>query len=648
MMKKILKGLAKYVAFTILLACFLPLSLQHVQADEDEVEYSLPSYVGHLSIHDDGNATFSQEVTYDFDSDYKGQYVALGKIGGYSIMDDPKVSATVNGKEKTDITVEKTDSYDGIKLKVYNSGSDGDRVVLKVTWQIQQLLNLYSDIAVLNWFPISDWDKGFGQVDFTVDGLDASQGELYAHAGYFGKDPHVKRTATGYQVHVDNLPASGKLELHAYWPMTNTLRENNQDYLLNKTNEADFLKKERNIKESKEKFRHLFYVILPLVILSFVLVGIFCYLIVLYSTRTPSFPRDARLYEAPQDLAPLVLAKNVYNQSFDKTGLKEETGPLKFKHMVQATILDLIDRGYLTFRREGDSNILTRIEKEGLSSFEGSFLDMLFDGRMEIRDSEMFSRYYLDKDALDKQFKSARTSYEREAIRSQGKRVKYQFTNDGYQVAKGVEKEEFALGLPKIYRDFSAKEKTFNILGVAALVLSMMLCSLSTLFLFAAFGSGLGFYYILGLLPIAGLTVLFWFLVKRRRQRCLDATQISTYYQWHSFKNMIKSIPSFKKSELESVILWNRILVYATLYGQAKKVSDVLKRYNIHLSNPSLDEFTYSAIPFIMLNNVNYLESYVSASDTVSSFSINSNSGSGGFGGGGFSGGGGGGGGGAF
>lgn len=645
-MKKILKGLVKYVTLTILLVCFLPLSLQHVKADE--VEYSLSSYVGHLSIQDDGNATFTQEVTYDFDSDYKGQYVTLGKTVGYSIMDDPKVSATVNGKEKTDITVEKTDSYEGVKLKVYNSGSDGDRVVLKVTWQIQHLLNLYSDIAVLNWFPISDWDKGFGQVDFTVDGLDASQGELYAHTGYFGKDPQVKRTSTGYQVHVDNLPSSGKLELHAYWPMTSALRENNQAYLLNKTNKADFLKKEADIKKSKEQFRHLFYVILPLVILSFVLVGILCYLIVIYSTRTPSFPRDARLYEAPQDLAPLVLAKNVYNQSFDKTGLKEETGPLKFKYMVQATILDLIDRGYLIYRQEGDSNILTRIEKEGLSSFEGAFLDMLFDGRTEITDTEMFSRYYLDKDALEKQFKSARTSYEREAIRSQGKRVKYQFTNDGYQVAKGVEKEEFALGLPKIYRDFSPKEKTFNILGVAALVLSMVLCILSTLFLFAAFGSGLGFYYILGLLPIAGLTLLFWFLVKRRRQRCLDATQISTYYQWHSFKNMIKSIPSFRESELESVILWNRILVYATLYGQAKKVSDVLKRYNIHLSNPSLDEFTYSAAPFIMMNNVNYLESYVSASDSVSSFSINSNSGSGGFGGGGFSGGGGGGGGGAF
>lgn len=647
-MKKILKGLVKYVTLTVLLVCFLPLSLQHVRADEDEVEYSLPSYVGHLSIHDDGNATFTQEVTYDFDSDYKGQYVTLGKSGGYSIMDDPKVSATVNGKEKTDIKVEETNLSDGIKLKVYNSGSDGDKVQLKVIWQIQNMLSLYSDIAVLNWFPISDWDKGFGQVDFTVDGLDASQGELYAHSGYFGKDPQVKRTSSGYQVHVDNFPSSGKLELHAYWPMTSALRENNQAYLLNKTNKADFLKKERDIQESKEKFRHLFYVILPLVILSFILVGIFCYLIVLYSTRTPSFPRDARLYEAPQDLAPLVLAKNIYNQSFDKTGLKEETGPLKFKYMVQATILDLIDRGYLTYRQEGDSNILTRIEKEGISSFEESFLDMLFDGRKEIRDTEMFSRYYLDKDGLEKQFKSARTSYEREVIRSQGKRVKYQFTNDGYQVAKGVEKEEFGLGLPKIYRDFSPKEKTFNLLGVAALVLSMVLCILSTLFLFAAFGSGLGFYYILGLLPIAGVTILFRYLVKRRRQRCLDATQISIYYQWHSFKNMIKSIHSFKESELESVILWNRILVYATLYGQANKVSDVLKRYNIHLSNPSLDEFTHSATPFIILNNVNRLESYVSTSNTVSNFSINSNSGSGGLGGGGFSGGGGGGGGGAF
>ncbi len=78
--------------------------------------------------------------------------------------------------------------------------------------------------------PISDWDKDWAG-DFTVDGLDASQ-EAFTPTGYFGKDPQVKRTATGYpRFSVGNLPSSGKLELHTYWPMTSTLRENNQAYL---------------------------------------------------------------------------------------------------------------------------------------------------------------------------------------------------------------------------------------------------------------------------------------------------------------------------------------------------------------------------------------------------------------------------------
>ena len=33
---------------------------------DNEVSYSIPSYKGHLAIHEDGGATFTQEVTYDF------------------------------------------------------------------------------------------------------------------------------------------------------------------------------------------------------------------------------------------------------------------------------------------------------------------------------------------------------------------------------------------------------------------------------------------------------------------------------------------------------------------------------------------------------------------------------------------------------
>ncbi len=64
-----------------------------------------------------------------------------------------KVSAAANGRrEKTDISWK-----NGLFLMVLNSKfiiqvQDVDEVVLKVTWQIQQLLNLYSNIAFLSGF----------------------------------------------------------------------------------------------------------------------------------------------------------------------------------------------------------------------------------------------------------------------------------------------------------------------------------------------------------------------------------------------------------------------------------------------------------------------------------------------------------------
>ncbi len=37
------------------------------------------------------------------------------------------------------------------------------------------------------------------------------------------------------------------------------------------------------------------------------------------------------------------------------------------------------------------------------------------------------------------------------------------------------------------------------------------------------------------------------------------------------------------QAELESIVLWNRLLVYATLFGYAKKVSKLMKVRHIHL-----------------------------------------------------------------
>ena len=583
---------------------------------DNEVSYSIPSYKGHLAIHEDGGATFTQEVTYDFSSSYNGQYVTLGSVKplpkGFNIEENPTVTVsdkaekitTENGVEtvftKRQIRVESEKLKDGIKLKVYNPGAY-DKVVLKVTWQIKHMLDLYSDVAVLNWFPISDWDKSIGHVDFTVDGLDSNKGELYAHAGFFQKNPQVQRTDEGY-----------------------------------------------NIVRNRKIYHIIFYGLFPGLLLVLFVIAIVLYSSVLRSTRPPRFPKDSRLYDIPQNLAPLVLAQNVYNQRFDISGLNSVTYPISFNHMVQATILDLIDRGNLSFSQSTEEPILEFVKRDGLADFELAFIEMLFDGQTQVKEKDMFSRYYINEDEIESQYKKAKNSTERDKLRSIGRNIRSLFLDDATRVTQGVERQEKQLGLPSLYRQLTSSETHLSSVANNIFVFLYILIAIGFFLLSIGFSSNLSLLYLLFFFPVITMHLIYRFQINGRANGCLVPENSDIYYQWHSFNNMIKSIGQFNQAELQSIVLWNRILVYATLYGEAKKVSDVLKRYNIHLSNPSLDAFTYSPVSFAMLYNSTVLQNYVSASDTVSNFSINSSSGSGGFSGGGFSGGGGGGGGGAF
>lgn len=40
---------------------------------------------------------------------------------------------------------------------------------------------------------------------------------------------------------------------------------------------------------------------------------------------------------------------------------------------------------------------------------------------------------------------------------------------------------------------------------------------------------------------------------------------------------MLRDIAHLDQAELESIVLWNRLLVYATLFDYAKKVSKLMK-----------------------------------------------------------------------
>ena len=117
------------------LFCMFPLSVF-------AIDFKINSYQGDLYIHADNTAEFRQKIVYQFEEDFKGQIVGLGRAGkmpsGFDIDPHPKVQAAKNGAELTDVTSEVTEEANGYTVKVYNSGQEGDIVEVDLTWNLKK------------------------------------------------------------------------------------------------------------------------------------------------------------------------------------------------------------------------------------------------------------------------------------------------------------------------------------------------------------------------------------------------------------------------------------------------------------------------------------------------------------------------------
>ena len=73
------------------------------------------------------------------------------------------------------------------------------------------------------------------------------------------------------------------------------------------------------------------------------------------------------------------------------------------------------------------------------------------------------------------------------------------------------------------------------------------------------------------------------------RDGVLNEAGAEVYYLWTSFENMLREIARLDQAELESIVVWNRLLVYATLFGYADKVSHLMKAHHIQVENPDIN-----------------------------------------------------------
>ncbi|WP_455679378.1 DUF2207 family protein [Streptococcus sp.] len=624
--------------FLLAIATVLGLSVP-VFADSD-VDYSIRNYDGVLAIHDDNAADFYQTITYRFDSSYNGQVVTLGEAGhmpeGFSVNNQPEVSAEVNGADKIVRSVV-SDLGDGYQVKIYNSGYSGDVVTVKLHWKLSHLLFPYQDVAELNWVPISDWDETLQHVSFTVltDKTTANR-KLWAHRGYL-KSTNVEKLPNGYRITAENV--DGKLELHAYWDkaiLTNPAT-------IASKRKAAIIKQEAKIARRSQLLKVvLFYLVPALVIVLMILAWIFFIIGKQLAKKYEKFSRDSRSYEAPEDWSPLLIMQYIYDVDLQDTDTKGSpiSQKFKFETAMQATLLDLIDRHVIT---ANDEELTCHLDKP-MTSYEAEVLDMAFGGKTTIKIEDLFADYRFDDDLVTSYKKKYKGHTLETKLNSLGEAFNDRYLAKLEQITDLVDQEISKKALPAIRENLSdGIAKKFE---YAKGLLFLTLIPLGIGLIYLLFNLNLAFlaYGLLLALVILSLIVI---MVKSHYYKVhgmITAEGQQRIQAWVSFTNMMRDINKFDKVDWQGVVVWNRILVYATLFGYAKQVQKFLKIHDIKLASES-DFMMNPEIGYLIGMQTHRLGMASQSADSAAHFSVSSGS-SGSSGG--FSGGGGGGGGGAF
>lgn len=135
------------------------------------------------------------------------------------------------------------------------------------------------------------------------------------------------------------------------------------------------------------------------------------------------------------------------------------------------------------------------------------------------------------------------------------------------------------------------------------------------------------------------ISIIYFALITKRTKHGNE-----DYQKWLGLKRFLKDFGNFKARDLPQIALWEKYLVYASVFGIAKKLSDKMKLKINEISNNNLNDIGFDIYYLNIAARLNYaLSSTITSAykDAVNSNIAHTRASSGGGFGGGFSGGGG-------
>ncbi|WP_247738397.1 DUF2207 domain-containing protein [Lactiplantibacillus pentosus] len=195
-------------------------------------DYDINQYHVNVAIQRDGSANVTQTVNYQFDDDYHGVFNVqdLRGIQGAKLQ---KVTTQLNGgmvipasagNLENNNTYELTQNTKQMRVKLYRSVQDGDRLRVVYRYQLQGVITNYADTAELNWKVIgSGWDVPLENVKIVIQlpAKNVQALQAWTHGPLSGQTT-VNRQAGRVTMTLKHNPANQFVESHLLFPTTVT------------------------------------------------------------------------------------------------------------------------------------------------------------------------------------------------------------------------------------------------------------------------------------------------------------------------------------------------------------------------------------------------------------------------------------------
>ncbi|MBZ5964562.1 DUF2207 domain-containing protein [Leuconostoc gelidum subsp. gelidum] len=611
-----------FIKFIIAAILTSLIGLKVVQAD-----YRVTNYQQEVHIAENGTANIDKTVTYKFDDDMNGVYLkeSLTKpVNGnkpYQWGGLQTITIARNGEKARPITPRVGDENIGyvtsktrssVQEKVYYPIKANDDITVRYTYRLKDLIINWDDVSELNWRIISNWDQTLENVKITVllPKQPAKTLKGWVHSSAIGHLTINKKRAE-LRVTTARVKANHTLELHTYFdksqtPLNTNIQPGHRAKIISQS-EA-----ERTIKYNKtlRMIAICGFIVLPIVFLA-----LFA-LILWYKFRIRNQLRHTQqksginmgtvhIYDIPNDLGPALINARIKQQA-------------DISKVIVATLMDLIARKKVTITYQNvsdvDHAVYRVVDESGLRQFESLLIDMIF-GKKRV---DVYQHEFQKPESLvSKRIHKGIDKFQREITAAEDK----DSIIDSVTTNKVTSTKILMMAL-------------LVIVGGSAIIGLLFMANYSNIWQLWLVAGGMFIMSLVGLLILKQQSTIFFTV----------PDGVIEKWQWTGFAAMLHDIANLDNKTVLDVQLWDKLLAYAVIFGEANQVAKTLKRWaedaNISVIN----------LPVYMIYSsfgANWSVNLANNIQTNAGFESNV-SGNGGSFSGGYSGGGGGGGGGAF